>query len=196
MTVSDAGMEWKLGKKTLWARFAHSIAAAGTSLGAGGQIAELSAGASEVHGASMDTADEVYFLVDPKGEDLGDADLTKDLSLELLFESAGGDQDTGVIWGADIKGIAAVEAIGDTKVAADGTIAFDAMTIDAPSKLNLTPRRGFKLASGALAADQLIGLAVTLTSRGDASADEIRLIAARLYFERQACSPSRVRETL
>lgn len=192
--IQTEAIEGKLVRHTLWARFAHCIAADGTSLGAGGQVAAAQAD-SETHGVSMATSDEIYWLVDPVS-DLWMFNLAKDIAAEVVYTSTGGTADTGVDWSLAIKGYVEDAAFGDCKSTPDGSITFAAETTLAAGDIMVTPRRGFALAAADLVGDQMAAVALTLSDSGDASADEIVAMCVRLYGELQITDTSGLRQTM
>lgn len=182
MYTYNGAQGWKLASKTLYANQAAGlITAAGvsTSLGVGGQHAELSEAAAELSGVSMATADELYFLIDR--EELRYMDLTKDLQCEVVFESGTSGGSTGAVWKAFIKGTASGAALGDAVASPDGSITFDAVGNGGTSFIKKTGRKPFNLTSGVLNADEVIVLAIELDAAGSAAADDIRLMLVRLF---------------
>jgi len=192
----DSGLSLKYAEVHIPARHFTGIAADGTSLGVGGQIAELAA-ASELEGISMATGDDIYTALSLRAYDF---DLEQDLQARLLFESTSTDADTGVSWSLAAKGIDVGQVIGDAKVTPDGSVTFaDKTMTSTASVLTATEWASLSVAGelGALdannedfIADALVALAVTLTSSGTASADELKLVAVELRGHRKITSLS------
>jgi len=200
--VDDESMEHKLHRIVLSPSHG-GIQEDYTSFGAGGQIAEVSVGDAEVVGFSVNTADELYWLVDMPW----DIDLRRDILAEVLWESAKSGATAGVAHTLHIKGLAAGAALTDAKSSADGSIAWTAQGCAAPGVLALTGRKPFNVAgtfcteAGSSqfprelsAQDEMLLVAYTMTDIGDAAADNIRLLAVRLFYSAEICHYSGKRQ--
>lgn len=193
--IDDEGMQWKLGCKTLYPADAAVTLTEGTpnlitTLGAGTpNIAELSVAASELSGFNVDTADEIYWLLDIAG-DAWDIDLTRDIHCEIVFDAGTNGSRSGIIWKSYCKGIAANQAISDALVSPDGTITFPTITQPGvASALLKTARKPF-LVPNVFATDEALAVVVELNSRGTAAADELKFMYARLWYTLSACHAS------
>src|SRR3972149_1128704 len=156
---------------TKYMRFTEGIAAAGTSLGAGGQIAEALA-AVEYHGVSVDTGDEFYFLLDPQG-DMGHFDFTHDIQAQVFAQGA--DPSVGVILHLAIKGVAVGEAISDAKVSPDAAVTFATFNVADLNILIATEYKSLAIAAKSFGSDALLQCALTVTADGDAAAGVVIL---------------------
>jgi hypothetical protein len=179
----DSGLNLKYALLTRQAVNMTGLGANGVSLGGapGGQIAELVA-AAELNGLSMDTADEVYDIVDFNAADF---DLAQDIHARLIYIDTAAAIDGSISWTIDMKGLAVGEAVGDAKATPDGTATFvNATTTATPNLVKATEWAALQVA-GEMTADILTMYAVTLTSRGDAAADELMLIAVQFRGHRK-----------
>lgn len=191
--IEDHAMKWKYAWAVQWFHQALGILKnTGVSEGAGGATELTGAvAAAEMTRLPMATADELYFAFDCVCE-LGDFDLTKDIHCQVLFDTSGGAADTGIDFTAHAKGLLDGVAWTDTKVSADGTITFPAKTTTAGTgSIEKTAWQAFDIGAAAIESDEVLGVAITLADSGDASADEIGLLAVRLRGERQACTDRR-----
>ena len=198
MMISDHSIESKLVGLTLWPALAQGInpvatnAAAMKGLGSGTpSLAEIVAAANVV-GLAMDAADDITWLLTQA--DLWNFDLTNhDILAEIIYASTGGAADTGIVWKAFIKGIAAAAALSAVTTSADGTITFATETDTGADAIDVTERQAFNVA-GLLSSDPLIGVTAELDSIGIAAADEIHLICMNLYGTHAMCSAAGRRE--
>lgn len=185
--IEDDALNLKYGYDRLWATHMQGMqGAAGVdvSLGAGGQQAELSVAASELNGVSLDTGDEIYFMLNPRK---WDCDFTRDIHIALGFEAAA--SGTGVTFQADLKGCAAAEAITDAKVSPDATKLYDAASPGGAGVLGETVFAQLSTAN-LFVSDLIILGAITLVSRGTLSADQLRLIYVDFRFTANITSPN------
>lgn len=184
--IKQEAIAGKLVARTFYPAGRFGLVNTDVSAGVGGQKAQVSVAAVELNGLTMATGDDIYMWLDPKG-DLWDFDLTKDLHVALVIESAGGAADADIDFTVHLKGVAATIALTDAKVSADGTITFDAVTITTVGGIQVVPAKHANVA-GLFSADEMILMAITLADSGDASADEIRLIAVRVFGTLKFCT--------
>lgn len=148
------------------------------SLGAGTPaIGELSVAVSELAGLRLDTADELYALIDVN--ELSHFDLNQDLHALATVESGKTGTTTGVILTMNLKGVSSAEAFTDAKVAPDSTITFP--TFNCTASIPKDTAKQAAAAKGLFVADRFIMLAITCTNKGDAAADDIRLLSITLF---------------
>jgi hypothetical protein len=184
-TIAMEALEGKLAKKTFFTqREGLTLTTAGLG---GGDLAEAQADA-ELNSFRMTTADTFYWWVDPVG-DLWNFDLARDIWAAVLYESAGGAADAGIVWKVGIKGVAEGIVLTDGAVSADGSKTFDAETVTATSGVERAGPGHLNMPN-TLVNDELAMLWCELDDDGDAAGDEIGLIAVRLYGTLNFCSSS------
>lgn len=199
-SLDDAAMKWSLGK--LWlppAVFAVTLTEGTPNLitSVGVQtpaIGELSVAAADLTGFKMDSGDRLTTAINVPAQ-LGDADLTRDLALQLFFESGYNGAATGIIWNAAFKGFAAGQIFSDVFTSPDKLVVFPTQTSLGQSLADKTPRIGLGIPS-TFASDLWVGLGIELDNRGQTSADDIRFQGACLYYARSMTSASGVYEDL
>lgn len=161
-----------------------------TGLGAGTPTvaAEIETGL-EITGINLDTADELYYLVDVPAE-LDLADLDKDLWVELVFTSNKATAHGSIDFKAFAKGIALGAVLSDVLSTPDASVVFPAQSVAATRKVckAMMPLG----AAGAFKDDELLGIVVELDDKGDGAADETVLISARLAYTPEICDPEGV----
>lgn len=194
--IDDAAMQMGLGRKTIWYNQMSLLAVEGTpnilaSLGAGTpDISEAGVAAAEQAGIKMDTADEVYGRVDLKELDFNP---NFDMLGQVVYQ-VGEASKSGIDWLLSIKGVANLAAESDAKVSPDGLATFAAGSNVNAGAIVTTEMRAFGLTAGVLADDELLQIAAELDDKGTATADNIWLIAVRLWFTRRLESARGVRE--
>ena len=197
MIISDHSIESKLVGLTLWPALAQGInpvatnAAAMKGLGSGTPSLAEPVAAANVVGLAMDAADDITWLLTQAA--LWNFDLSRDILAEIIYASTGGAADTGIVWKAFIKGIAAAAALSAVTTSADGTITFATETDTGADAIDVTERQAFNV-KGLLDSDLLIGVTAELDSIGIAAADEIHLICVNLYGTHAMCSAAGRRE--
>jgi hypothetical protein len=193
--VDDNAIQWKYGYHTIWPHTAKGlleVAGVQTSLGAGGAVfSELSLAGSELSGLAMETGDELYDLVDLMGHPGWMMDLTRDIQCQIVFDGGATGGRSGIVWKAFCKGLASGVAMTDVLVSPDGSITFASFTEAAVvSGIFKTEWKPFNVSGAGLATDSFLGVCIELDADGTASADELKLICARLKYTIAACDPS------
>lgn len=179
----DTGLNLKYATYTKTLLFAEGMTPEGTALGAGTSAdAEIDA-AAELSGIVQDAADEVYFTINP---DEMDFDPAQDVHARVIAVSSSADADTGFKFQVDLKAIIVGSLASlDAKASPDGT-GVSAGSATGGAKWFAT--EWFKLGVTANAFKGtndggtciLVAGAVTCSSLGTASADEVRVFAVQL----------------
>lgn len=194
--IDDAAMQMGLGRKTIMYHQMSTILVEGSpnlmaALGAGTpDVSEGGVAAAEQAGIKMDTADEVYGWVDPKELDINP---NFDMLGQIVYQ-VGEASKSAIDWLLSIKGVAAGAAASDAKVSPDGLATFAAGSNTTAGAIIVTEMRAFGLTKGVLADDELLQICAELDDKGTATADNIWLVAVRLWFTRRLESARGVRE--
>jgi len=139
----------------------------------------------------LDASDEFYWKILIAA--MPDFDPAGDILAQPIIGSSGGASDTGLSLTVAIKGLAAGEAMSDAKSSPDGSYTFpDQVVLGADKIQSITPV-GLSVA-GMFAADLELLVALTATSLGDASANEVELHGLILWYQRQMSHSSGARQ--
>lgn len=159
-------------------------------------LLEAGAGTLQLVGWAMDSGDIVASqVVRPDDVDLGTG-LDVRCAIGMQFEEA---SKSGIDWKATIKGVAHGAARVLATTSPDGSIAFVAESNTSVNEVRETPFMPFGLLDSdginALLDDLIFDLTVELDDRGDATANKIALLYAKLRFTRKLTADGSVRET-
>lgn len=200
-TTMDGAIEHKRGCKRLNVFACDGILPIGatesplTTIGAGATpavCAEISSFARA--GLAMDNGDTLQWILDRQA-DLWDVDMDHDLLFQILFTSINAAAIADVDWKAYIKGFAAGAAMTVGTATPDGTIVYPAAAVAAQYAVSKTVEMGF-LVPAKFDADEEVAITVELVDRGaTAAANEIVLTGARLFYTREICHPTGVRQS-
>jgi len=178
--INDHAVAWKYGHKVLYPSQIGLVSTA-ASRGAGGQLAAAD-GDTQITDLTMDSGDEVFWLFSI--DDWADADLSKDIQCRITWycDTAA---DTGFVWKAFMKGMAAGAALSDAAASSDGAITFASQDSDGADLLMRTEWAGLGVA-GELSSDAIVTFGVELDDAGTAAgADETHLVCVSLRYTRQ-----------
>lgn len=188
--TADMGIEHKLRCLPLNPVFHNGCTQDFLGFGAGTPLmaTEISA-ALELAGIALDTADEIYYLVDVLAE-LDLADLDKDMWLELLFTTVKSSAHGGIDFKGFAKGFALGASLSDTLVSPDVSIVYPAQSVAVA--LDIVKAMMPLGAAGTFKADELLGIVVELDDKGDGAANECILVKSRLWYTPEICDPEGV----
>lgn len=159
-------------------------------------ILEAGDGTLQLFGWAMDTGDIVGAQVF-RPDDI-DLNTGLDIRCALGFQVQAASR-TGIDWKATIKGVAHGAARSVMTTSPDGSIVFAAEANTSAMEVRETPFMPFALLDGsgvnALLNDLIFDLSVELDDRGDATANQVALLYAKLRFTRKLAADGSVRET-
>jgi len=150
----------------------------------GGVVAEIST--FGLSGLPMDDADEVGFLIDVKS-DLWDADLARDMQVELIFTTAKAGAHANIDFKVFAKGFAAGDDLSSPLTSPDVSLTLPAQTV--AGQYDVATVKYPLGAPDTFTDDEIIGLVVELDDKGDGAADNLILLGARLWYTAEICDP-------